>query len=235
MIYELRQYLIDRGRMEDNHDRMANHTPALLARHGVRVIGRWEAVAGPRMPNFCYIMEWRDFAEREACWAAFYADPEWPRIRAATNAGSELVQASNLMFLRPNPVFRQDEGPADARLGGLHQLITQKIAIGLSAEVNAFLETTWLPTARAAGARIMGVCDMVSGPELPAMVMLLAWPDEAAWRSGWKALCGHPALRAAYATQRTRFGQTLLGSSEVLLLEPASYNLPFASLRSSPR
>ena len=66
MIYELRQYIIERGRMNDNHDRMANYNLDLFRKHGVNAVARWAAVAGPRMPMFCYLMQWKNFEEREA-------------------------------------------------------------------------------------------------------------------------------------------------------------------------
>jgi len=235
MIYEMRHYLMDRGRMNDNHDRMENHTPALLRKHGVNVIGRWAALTGPGMPMFCYIMEWEDFAEREAAWGGFYADPEWPRIRTATNAGSEMVQENKLTFMRPNPVFRQVDSERDARGGGLHQLIVQKTAIGLTGAVNDFLAETWLPRVQAAGARVLGLCDVISGPPMPSVVTLLSWPDETAWFRGWRAFENDPAVIAAYAEQRRTHGQALLGAAETWLMEPAAYALPVASLRTSPR
>jgi len=231
MIFEMRQYLIDRGRMNDNHDRMKNHLPALLEKHGVRVVGRWEALAGPRMPLFCYIMEWRDFSEREARWGAFYADPEWPRVRAATNAGSELVEGQELVFLQPNPAIEQVEADLGRRIGGVHQIITQKIAIGQNPAVAEFLRTVWLPRLRAAGAHVIGVCDMISGPGMPNVVMLFAWEDETQWRRGWSEFQNDPAVLAAFAAQRRQFGRTLFGSNDTFLLEPVPYALPFASLR----
>lgn len=235
MIYELRQYLTERGRMVDQHDRMKNHTPSLLEKHGVRVVGRWAALSGPRMPSYLYVMEWRDFAEREACWASFYADPEWARVRAQTNAGSEMVEENNLSFLRPNSAFIQDEGAGDQRIAGLHQLITQKILPGQNPAVAAFLDKTYLPRVREAGARVIAVCDMISGPTLPALVILIAWSDEAAWRSGWQRFEADPAMIKAYQAQRESLGTTLFGGYESLLLEPASYALPVASFRHSPR
>jgi hypothetical protein len=235
MIYEMRQYLIERGRMDDNHDRMQNHTPRLLEKHGVHVVGRWSAVAGPRMPLFCYVMEWKDFAEREACWGAFYADPEWARIRAATNAGSEMVEENHLIFMRPNPSFEQDDRERDQRIGGLHQLVTQKILPGQNTAVSEFLSSTYLPRIQAAGAKVMAVCDMVSGPAMPALVMLFSWPDETVWRRGWRAFDSDPVMADAYRSQRAALGTTLLGSYDCMLMEPTPYALPFASFRTTPR
>ncbi|NGN44625.1 hypothetical protein G6N74_26550 [Mesorhizobium sp. CGMCC 1.15528] len=234
MIFEMRQYLIERGRMNDNHDRMENHTPALLSKHGIRVIGRWSALAGPRMPLFCYIMEWKDFAEREASWASFYADPEWARIRAQTNAGSELVEGQELVFLRPSPAFEQVEADLDRRIGGVHQIITQKILVGQNNAVTDFLSTTYLPRLRAAGAHVIGVCDMISGPTMPNIVMLVAWPDEQAWWKGWRGFQNDAELLEGFRKQRAELGTTLFGTSDTFVLEPASYALPFASLRTRP-
>lgn len=235
MLYEMRQYLIDRGRMDDNHDRMQNHTPPLLDRHGVNVVGRWAALAGPRCPMFCYIMEWSDFAEREAAWGAFYADPEWPKVRAATNAGSEMVQENHLVYMRPNPAFRQEDGDSRRRIGGLHQIIIQKTAIGQNAAVADFLGSTYIPRVSAAGAHVIGICDLVSGPAMPAIVTILAWPDEKAWLDGTIAFESDEVMRSAYRNQREKFGATLLGSANVILARPAPYALPHASLRTTPR
>lgn len=234
MIYEMRHYLIERGRMNDNHDRMAHRTPPLLARHGVRVVARWAAVAGVRLPMYCYIMEWKDFAEREAAWAGFYADPEWAQVRAATNAGSELVEESSLFFMRPNPVFVENDADRERGIGGLHQLVIQKTAIGRNPAVAEFLGSTYLPRLKAAGAEVLGVCDIVSGPVMPAVAMLFAWPDETAWRKGWAAFEDDQEMISAYRAQRQAAGTTLLGSADVYLLEPAKYALPLA-LRTTPR
>lgn len=235
MLYEMRQYLIDRGRMDDNHDRMKNHTPALLARHGVHVAGRWAAVAGPRSPMFCYIMEWTGFEEREKAWGAFYGDPEWPTVRSATNAGSEMVQENHLLFMRPNPAFRQEEGDSRRRIGGLHQIIVQKIAIGQNAAVADFMGSTYVPRVTEAGAHVVGICDVVSGPGLPAIVTILAWPDERAWLAGTRAFESDSVMRDAYRSQREASGATLLGPAEVILGIPTDYELPYASFRTSPR
>jgi NIPSNAP len=235
MIFEMRQYLIERGRINDNHDRMQNHLPPLLAKHGIRVIGRWVALSGPRMPLFCYIMEWNDFGEREACWAAFYADPEWARVRAATNAGSELVEGQELVFLRPNPAFRQVDADLNRCIGGLHQIITQKTLIGQNPALADFLSATYFPRLRAAGAHIIGACDLISGPGMPATVMLFAWPDETVWAKGWRDFQNDAELLDAFRKQRAQYGTTLFGSNDTFLLDPAAYALPFASLRTRPR
>lgn len=235
MLFEMRQYLVERGRMNDNHARMEHHLPALLKKHGVRVVGRWVAQAGPRQPMFCYIMEWKDHAERDACWGSFYADPEWIRIRHETNAGSELVEGQQLVFMKPNPVFEQTDSDLERRIGGVHQIISQRTLVGQNAAISDFLADVYLPRLKAAGAHVIGVCDLLSGPVMPNIVTILAWPDAAAWWNGCRAFADDPELIAAYAEQRKTFGTTYFTDSEVFVMEPASYALPFASIRTRAR
>jgi hypothetical protein len=52
MIYELRLYSVAPGRMADVHTRFNDHFPALFRKHGVNLVGRWHAVAGPDAPRF---------------------------------------------------------------------------------------------------------------------------------------------------------------------------------------
>jgi len=234
MIFEMRRYLIERGRMNDHHARMKDHLPALFAKHGIRVVGSWVVLSGPLMPVFCYIMEWSDLAMREASWVTFYADPETVRVLAATNPGGSLVEAQELVFLRPNPAFVQVDADLERRISGVHQIVTQKVRTGKIKAVVEFLSTTYLGRLRAAGAHIIGVCDMVSGPSMPNVVMIIAWQDEQAWWKGWRRFQDDQEVLDAVQKQRTELGIPLFGVSETLMLEPAPYALPFASLRTRP-
>ena len=179
---------------------------------------------------FCYVMQWRDFAEREACWGTFYADPEWARIRSETNAGSELVESYELTFLRPNPAWTPGEGDGSRRLGGVHQMINQEVLIGQTGAVNRFLAETWLPCVTGAGAHLIGVCDMISGPKMPNLVIFLAWPDVQTYWSAWRGLDKNETLQEAFHQQRKFLGTTLFGLSDGFLLEPLAGALPFAAL-----
>lgn len=228
MIHELRLYSVAPGRMADVHDRFNHHFPALFEKHGVDCVARWQAVAGPDAPRFVYLMAYRDYAHREAVWASFYADAEWWRVRAETNAGHEMVERHDLFFLKPNaawPALAAAE--AAAPVGGLHELVQQQIAPGQNANANAFLHETWLPRVREAGARVLAVWDMAAGAGMQKVVLLYAWPDAAAWHAGRQRLDRDAALQAEFAAQRARHGTALFQRAEVNLLEPA----PGATIR----
>ena len=220
MIYELRLYSVAPGRMADVHTRFNEHFPALFAKHGVDCVARWNAVAGPDAPRFVYLMAYRDYAHREAVWASFYADAEWWRIRAETNAGHEMVERHDLFFLKPNAAWTVDADSATA-VGGLHELVQQQIAPGQNANANVFLQETWLPLVREAGARVLAVWDMAAGAGMQKIVLLYAWPDAATWHAGRQSLDRERdaarGLRRAAQEART----ALFQRAEVNLLDPA--------------
>ena len=45
MMYELRSYEVVPGRMPALHARFQTHTLGFFAKHGIRVVGFWEAMA----------------------------------------------------------------------------------------------------------------------------------------------------------------------------------------------
>ena len=226
MIYELRLYSVAPARMADVHSRFSDHLPAMFARHGVNCVARWSALAGPDAPRFVYLLAYRDYAEREATWAAFYQDPEWLRIRTETNAGHEMVERHDLFFMKPNAAWQPDASPEDV-VGGLHELVQQEVAPGRNGDANRFLIETWLPALREVGARVLGVFDMAAGAGMQKIVLLYGWADAAAWHAGRVRLDAHAGIRAALVEQRERLGVTVVQRAEINLLEPA----PGAAIR----
>ncbi len=230
MIYELRLYSVVPGRIDVCYERFEKHLPALFARHGIRNTGRWTATAGPNGPMFVYLMAYRDLAEREGQWNSFYTDPEWFDIRSATQGDEEAVERFDLYFLKANPSWTPDAARSAERIGGTHDLILAEIALGKNAAANTFLAETYLPCLQRAGAEIMLVADFISGPALPKLALMIAWPDGNARTEGWRRINLDPDLREAITAQRQRIGRAALGQTETHLLEPTPFALPLASL-----
>lgn len=234
MIYELRIYAVSPGRLADVHARFAEHLPELFGRHGVNCVGRWSALVGPDAPRFVYLLAYRDYAHREAVWTSFYQDSEWWRIRVATNAGHEMVERHDLLFLKPNAAWEHEEEPAGDTVGGLHEMLQQQVAPGQNAAANVFLKEYWLPSLRQAGGRLLGIFDVASGAGMPKIVILHAWTDAAAWHVGRRQLEEDETLRTELSSQRQRFGTTVFERAEVSLLEPALGGAVRSGLGRSP-
>ncbi len=98
-IYELRLYHVHEGKMDALRSRFGDHTDALFKRHNMKSIGYWSPEDAPNL--FIYLLEHpsRDAAEKN--WAAFQADPEWQKVKAASEAHGALVDHIDRYFMDP--------------------------------------------------------------------------------------------------------------------------------------
>lgn len=167
---ELRVYHVAPGRAADMESRVQKNLCTLFPKHGIRPLAGWSTLVSPASPAFIYVTPWRNMNERSKSWAGFYSDPEWADVRVRTNAGGELVERYEIMFVRPMTAW--DTG-GEQRI--FSELIIQTTAIGKTAAVLEELNESVLPTLKSNGAHIHGVFDMMSGRPLPAMVFLLGW------------------------------------------------------------
>ena len=230
LIYEIRLYTIVPGRMDVHHERFRNHLPRLFERHGIKNVGRWTTAAGTCAPMFIYMMAYADLTDRECQWKSFYQDKQWLDIRQHTQGAEEVTERFDLYFLRTNSIWTPSAIDGQGTLGGVHDLIFAEIALGKAAETSAFLSESYLPAIQKAGARIMLVADFISGPALPKIAIMIAWPEITARSQGWEALWADPLLNITLAEQRRHFRRPLLGRTDMHLLIPTPYALPLATL-----
>jgi hypothetical protein len=90
MIYELRSYEAVPGRMPVLHARFQQHTLGFFAKHGIKVVGFWEAAIG-ESNVLHYLLAFEDLGHRERAWGAFMADPAWQRVREETQRDGPIV------------------------------------------------------------------------------------------------------------------------------------------------
>ena len=100
MIYELRKYTAQPGRLRDLLARFENHTNRIWARYGIRQVGFWTTIVGPT-DGLSYLLAWESFAEREEKWNAFRADPELLEAFAESEKNGPLVFNVENLLLQP--------------------------------------------------------------------------------------------------------------------------------------
>jgi len=177
-IYELRLYTVAPGRIRDLEARVQNDLCTIFPRHGVRPLGGWSVVAGPATPLYVYLTPFRNMQERNENWGGFYADPAWAECRARTNAGSELVERYEILFLRA--IKEWEEAPASDTKSGpapMVEMVIQSVANGQTVKVRDEILQGTVPALQAAGATVHGVFDVMSGRPLPCAVFFISWPD----------------------------------------------------------
>ncbi|MEY4502542.1 MAG: hypothetical protein RIS52_2432 [Pseudomonadota bacterium] len=167
---ELRVYRVAAGRAREMEARVQQDLRTLFPKHGIRPHAGWSTIVSPVSPAYVYLTPWRTMEDRSTSWAHFYSDPEWAEVRARTNAGAELVESYEVMFVRAvSPWVAKADGLAFV------ELVIQATAIGKTAAVLAELDDHVLPTLKAAGAHVFGIFDMISGRALPAQVSIIGW------------------------------------------------------------
>ena len=89
-LFEYRVYEAIPGKLPALNRRFQTITLGYFQKHGIGVVGFWEAVAGTSN-ELHYILRFDDLAHREKAWGAFQADEGWVRDRAETERDGPLV------------------------------------------------------------------------------------------------------------------------------------------------
>ena len=101
-VFEIRTYVVYPGKLDAVLARLEQHTVPLFHKHGMESVAYWKvpgnATAGDTL---IYILAHasRDAATRN--WAAFQADPEWRRVKAASEADGRLIYSIASVFGEP--------------------------------------------------------------------------------------------------------------------------------------
>ena len=109
MIHELRIYRCQPGKLKAELARLEEAARVFFPRHGIKAVGYWSVLVGENNHELYYILEWPSFEERERKWAAFVADPDWARVRDASEADGTLLTSIANLLLKPLP-FGPDAG-----------------------------------------------------------------------------------------------------------------------------
>ena len=80
MIYEWRIYEVVPGRMEALNNRFANITTKLFKKHGIKIIGFWQATIGVTNTLY-YMLAYDDMHHRQKAWNAFITDSAWIKAK----------------------------------------------------------------------------------------------------------------------------------------------------------
>jgi len=101
MIYELRIYQSNPGRLPALLNRFENVVMAIWKRHGFRQVGFWTADVGSPSQALYYLLAWESWDEREQKFGSFRADPEWIEKFSETEKDGPLINSVSNSILKP--------------------------------------------------------------------------------------------------------------------------------------
>jgi hypothetical protein len=101
-VFELRTYTTPPGRLPALERRFREHTLGLFARHGMTNVGYWTPQDSARAgTTLVYLLAHQSREAAARSWRAFGEDPEWRRVRAASEADGRVVERVESVFLTP--------------------------------------------------------------------------------------------------------------------------------------
>ena len=100
MIFELRTYTANPGKLDKLEARFRDHTRGLFEKHGMKSIGYWLQVAPEEGKNdLIYIITHESLEQAEKNWAAFRADPEWIKAKGDSEVDGLLVAGLKSQYM----------------------------------------------------------------------------------------------------------------------------------------
>jgi hypothetical protein len=101
VVYELRIYHTNEGKLDDLLARFRDHTITIFKRHLMESVAYWTPTDDPlKGKTLFYILRHPSREAATANWAAFHADPEWQKVSAASEANGKLVASTESTFLK---------------------------------------------------------------------------------------------------------------------------------------
>jgi hypothetical protein len=104
MLYELRIYYMHPGKMKAINDRFSEATLALFKKHRLHVVDFWEDI-DPEHSRLYYVVEHANKEVRDQNFENFMNDPEWRRVKEASEADGPIVEKIESIFLKRVPYF----------------------------------------------------------------------------------------------------------------------------------
>ncbi|HEY2411936.1 MAG TPA: NIPSNAP family protein [Pirellulaceae bacterium] len=104
-VYELRTYTTLPGRLPALHKRFSEHTMKLFEKHGMKNEAYWVPTDEERKDTtLIYVISHESEDAAKKNWAAFQADPDWQKARAASEAedagGKILAKAPERVYMK---------------------------------------------------------------------------------------------------------------------------------------
>jgi hypothetical protein len=99
-VYELRIYHAAPGKLGDLLARFRDHTTKLFQKHGMKNIAYWTPLDEPDRGNLLiYILQHPSREAATANWKSFQDDPEWKRVKEASEANGKLAEKIDSTFM----------------------------------------------------------------------------------------------------------------------------------------
>ena len=103
-VFELRTYVAPEGKLGELNARFRDHTLGLFKKHGITNVGYFTPQDAPTSQNtLIYLIAHQSREAAKKSWAAFQADPDWQKARAASQVNGSLTVQGGVTSVFLNP------------------------------------------------------------------------------------------------------------------------------------
>ena len=100
VVYELREYHANEGKLDALMARFRDHTIAIFNRHGMKSIAYWTPTDEPlKGRTLVYILEHPSRSAAAANWKSFHDDPEWVKVSTSSEVNGKLVEKVDSTYM----------------------------------------------------------------------------------------------------------------------------------------
>jgi hypothetical protein len=101
VVYELRVYHANEGKLDALLARFRDHTVDIFKRHGMKSVAYWTPTDEPlKGKTLIYILEHPSREAATANWKAFHDDPEWVKVSTASEVNGKLVEKVDSTYMK---------------------------------------------------------------------------------------------------------------------------------------
>lgn len=100
VVYELRVYHANEGKLDDLLKRFREHTTKLFEKHGIKNVAYWVPTDEPlKGKTLIYILKHPSREAAAANWKAFQDDPEWKTVKDKSEENGKLVEKVDSTYM----------------------------------------------------------------------------------------------------------------------------------------
>ena len=227
-VYELRIYHCNEGKLPALHARFRDHTAKLFDKHGMKNVAYFtpqDEVNGKQV-TLVYVLQHANRDAAKASWAAFGADPEWQKVRAASEKdGVPLVKKVDAIYLDATPYSPNPLGLEPAPEPRVFEMRTYKASPGKLENLHKRFHDHTLKLFEKHGMTnvVCGVPQDVEKGKGETLIYFLAFPSRDQATKSWKAFVDDPEWQKVFKESQPD-GVELAAKIDSLFLEPTDYS-----------
>jgi NIPSNAP len=230
LLYELRIYTANPGKLDAVNARFRDHTVKLFEKHGITNIGYWVPVKNDEEKLY-YIIAHKDKAARDASFKAFGADPDWQKAARESEKDGRIVKGIEAHFLTAtdySPPIKVEKTTGDR----VFELRTYTASKGNLDALNSRFRDHTLKLFEKHGmtnfAYFTLTKDMKQKNDDATLIYLLAHKSEDAAKKSFDTFRMDPAWTNAKDNSERKAGGSLTekeGGVKSLFLKPTDYSM----------